>query len=147
MKQRPHSLAVVCPQLLHKIISELLMGSSVLDLFVDLNESFEAVFIPMDRPAPPHALLLIAHHMSTLVLSDHIVHDHTCCHDHPEHLLLPESSRVTHNSKSGLQHPKCPLHILPSIYLSPHKVMFVLNWGFDIGFKNVAHAGYIPFAR
>jgi hypothetical protein len=49
----------------------------------------------------------------TLLLNNHIVHDHTNSHDLPYLLLPPCASKVPKNSPTRLEHTKFSLHILP----------------------------------
>ena len=63
-----------------------------------------------------------------LILDNHVVHDHTSVHYVPKHLLIPKSSRSSHNSKLGLQNPKSSLHIFSSRRLSIVEIKIFLTF-------------------
>ena len=65
----------------------------------------------------------------TLVLHYHVVHDQTTCHHFPQGSWVPLFSRSTKNCKMGLEHSKCPLHIISSSFSSLGTVRsFLPNW-------------------
>ena len=88
---------------------------------------------------PPHShemsqelIVRVAYILATLILDDHVVHDHKNVHDVPKHLLIPKSSRSSHNSKLGLQNPKSSLHIFSSRRLSIVEIkIFLTFWLFQ----------------
>jgi hypothetical protein len=53
---------------------------------------------------------LVIYAVITLVLNDHVVHDHTSCHHIPYPLCAPSSSRVANNSPPRLKHTKPAQH-------------------------------------
>src|SRR4051812_14765802 len=92
---------------------------------------------PFNPPSYSHGIsqeliLRVVYILATLILDDHVMHDHTSVHDVPKHFLIPKSSRSSHNSKLGLQNPKSSLHIFSSRRLSIVEIkIFLTFWLFQ----------------
>jgi hypothetical protein len=82
------------------------------------NETRHPLFSPPHLHENPHQVIVgVVYIFATIVLYDHVMHDETSAHDVLKALLIPKSSRSTHNTKLGLQNPKYSLHIFPSHHL------------------------------
>src|SRR3954466_15769027 len=70
----------------------------------------------------------VIHWTLFLALNDHVVQDDTTIHHLPYLIFRPSLSGVPDNGKSRLEHPKCPLDILPAILLALGKVGVLPSW-------------------
>src|ERR1041385_695755 len=70
----------------------------------------------------------VKHWLLFLALNDHVVQDDTTIHHLPYLRFRPGQSGVSDNSKSRLEHTKCPLYILPASLLALGKVGVLASW-------------------
>ena len=116
--------------LLHQILLKLIVCFGVSNFIVHLHEAFDSFLSSHRYNAYAHQVIEgVIKTLSTLILNDHVMHDHTSSHD-TKGFFIPESRWSSHNSKLGLQNPKSPLNIFPSCSLCIVKDEFFLTLGF-----------------
>jgi hypothetical protein len=59
-------------------------------------------------------MMLVKKAFISLILNDHVVHNHTSGYHLPHGLVATCSSRVSKTSPMTLEHTKCLLHIFPT---------------------------------
>ena len=131
-----------CPPLFNQIILKFIVRCGTPNGMIGGNKTGH----PFSPPSHSHGMsqeliLRVVYILATLNLDDHVVHDHTSVHYVPKHLLIPKSSRSSHNSKLGLQNPKSSLHIFSSRRLSIVEIKIFLTSGFFNSFTKVCHFG------
>jgi hypothetical protein len=89
---------------------------------------------------------LVMEDFITLILTDHVVHDHTSSRHLPRGLNTPCSSRVMNNRSPRLEHTKYPLHIFPTSILFFGKLTFFLLRVDGLS-SSVDQSGYMPSTR
>src|SRR4051812_36575356 len=100
------------PPLRHDILLEIIMHLIRSNGMVCGKEPGYPIFPPSNSDGLSHMLIVVVQAiLTTLILYDHVMHDHTSHHDVPKDLLIPRPSRSTHNCKLSLQYPECSLHI------------------------------------
>jgi hypothetical protein len=73
---------------------------------------------------------LIIDTIITLLLNNHVMHDHASIYELPYLQNTPLPSRMSNNGLTRLQNTKCSLHILPAslLFLSPTSCIYPLCW-------------------
>jgi hypothetical protein len=93
-------LAILFPPLLDKIILKIFMNIIVLNGMIRVNKSCHPFFSPLHTHEVSHEVIEgVVKIFATLVLIDHVMHDHTSVHDISKNFLISKSSRSSHNSK------------------------------------------------
>ena len=123
--------AIPCPPLLDEILLKIIMRLHTANGMIGGNKTGHP-FSPLlhSHGMSQELILRVVYILATLILDDHIVHDHTSMHYVPKHLLIPKSSRSSHNSKLGLQNPKSSLHIFSSRRVSILEIKIFLTFRF-----------------
>lgn len=109
------------PQVLYKVISELVMGLPVPDFSMHFKEYQDSVCLMMNRYRCSIVVKVIVCHLTSLTLYDHVMQDHTCCHDLLQCLFVSIHNRSTDICKASSQHPNA-LNILSRGFLTQCKV-------------------------
>jgi hypothetical protein len=107
-----------------QIIDELGMGSGILNLPMCLKESFNAIRIALGFHSGANIVIEAGQAQVSFILDDHVVKNHTTCHDVDKGFLVPKSGWATNNSKPCLQNTKSSLNVLASCFLSLGKFSF-----------------------
>jgi hypothetical protein len=109
-----------CPLVLNKILPKSIVSwRSRISWCIRRNSS------NINAPLQP----LVMEDITTLIINDHVVHDHTSGH-HLRHVINASySSRVPKNSPLGLEHTKFQIHIFPTslLLLRKHHLFSLLR--------------------
>ena len=130
-------VSYVSPYILNPIILKLNVSCRITQLLMKLGEPCKHCFSILrlnvfTLVVPP----LVKEVVITLILYDHVVHDHSINHHLQHPLSAPYSSRVPNNGPLRLEHTKSTLHILPSTPLFLGKPSPLLSYGIGVCLEN-----------
>ena len=108
------------PHILNQVILQLNVSFSIMHLMMKLDELCKhcrSTSMLRHNIVTLELKHLIVDTFRTLILYNHIMHDHTSSHHLPQLLGAPSSSRISNDAPSRLQNTKGTLDILPSTHL------------------------------
>jgi hypothetical protein len=117
------------PNMIHQIFMEGEVGCPVLNLMICMEKFLKrSRYRVCINQLTLKILPLIIDTIITLLLNDHVVHDHISSHDLPHLLNNLLLSSVTNNGPTRLENTKCSLHIFPTSLLFFRKpTVFLLS--------------------
>lgn len=99
-------LPMPLPMVLNEILLKLIVGVCVFNLPVCLNQCLYAVKVSSWLHMATNIVLEELQVHVPLIFDDHVVKNHTTCHDVLQGSFVSKTSRTTNNVKPWLQNPK-----------------------------------------
>ena len=118
------------PHILNQVILQLNVSFSIMHLMMKLDELCKhcrSTSMLRHNIVTLELKHLIVDTFRTLILYNHIMHDHTSSHHLPQLLGAPSSSRILNDASSRLKNTKSTLHI-PSTLLCLSKSLPLLSY-------------------
>ena len=121
------------PPMLNKIMLELVVRITVLDLPVGLKKCIDITCTPGRLRTATNIVIVVLQVQIPLILDDHVIKNYTSSRDVSKGSFILEASRTSNNGKPSLQHTKCPLNILSASFLCFRKKIVLLDFGVTNG--------------
>jgi hypothetical protein len=129
------------PMVLDEIVLQLRMLVRIFNIEICLKKSLAMIGVPIWPHSATNVVKEEFQAQIPLILDDHIVKDHTSCHDVNENFLIPKMSWTPNNGKPSLQSTKSSFNILSTCFLCFCKFSMFLCLGLLNGLPNVAQDG------